>query len=179
MDDASPRRHRLLVTLLVVLLLVVGATSAILLHDRRGAAEVRDQRPADIGVPGWADDSAGRAVRAARTAATTYFTLDSARIQADMDRMRELGTPEFVERYDAASPALVERITQQRLRLSAALPRDGTATEYVVTDRAIVVVSVDVTTARSGAERTTRYRTRVALDLVDGAWLVASLDEVA
>ena len=55
--------------------------------------------------------------------------------------------------------------------------RDG-GWEYVVTDRALVIVSVDVTTARAGSERTTRYRTRVTLDLVDGAWLVASLDEV-
>ena len=61
---------------------------------------------------------------------------------------------------------------------SATLPRDGTATEYVVTNRALVIVSVDVTTVRAGSERTTRYRTRVALDLVDGDWLVASLDEV-
>lgn len=178
MDDASPRRHRLLLTLLTVLLLVVVATSAILLHDRRGAAEVADLRPADIGVRGWGDDSAGRAVQAARTAATTYFTLDSTRIRADMARMRALGTEGFVERYDAGARALVSRITEQQLKLSATLPRDGTATEYAVTDRALVIVSVDVTTARAGSERTTRYRTRVALDLVDGDWLVASLDEV-
>ncbi|MDO9457823.1 hypothetical protein [Nocardioides sp.] len=180
MDDVvTPRRPRLLVALLVVLLLVVVATSLILLHDRRDAADVRDLRPADIGVPGWADDSAGRAVVAARTAATTYFTIDHRRIRADMEAMRELGTPDFVDEYDATAGALARRITDERLVLSAALPRDGTATEYLVTNRALILVSVDVTTSRAGATGTTRYRTRVGLDLVDGTWLVASLDEVA
>lgn len=180
MDDvATPRPARLLLVLLGVLLVVVAATNAILLHDRRDAARVSDLRPADIGAPGWADDSAGRAVRAARTAASTYFTLDHRTVGADMERMRRLGTPDFVADYDAGARALGARITEQRLRLSGRLPRDGTATEYLVTDRAVVLVSVDVTTARDGARGVTRYRTRIALDLVDGRWLVASLDEVA
>jgi hypothetical protein len=180
MDDAAVARPpRLLIALLAVLLVVVGATSLILVKDRHGATGVRAQRPADIGNPGWADDSPGRAVVAARKAATTYFTIDYRRLEADMRAMRELGTPAFVDVYDGAAKALAARLTRQRLVLSAGLPRDGTATEYVVTDRAQVLVSVDVTTARAGVEETTRYRTRVALDLVDGEWLVASLDRVA
>ncbi len=181
MDDTvdEPRSPRLLIGLLVVLLVVVVATSLVLVHDRRDAAGIREQRPADIGNPGWTDDSAGRAVVAARTAATTYFTLDHRRIKADMQAMRALGTPGFVDDYDARARALARRITAQDLVLSADLPRDGTATEYLVTDRAVVLVSVDVTTTRGGAEGVTRYRTRVGLDLVDGRWLVAALDEVA
>lgn len=175
MVATPPRRSSLLVGLLTVLLLVVVATNAILLHDRRDDTEVRDLRPADVGARGWADSSAGRAVRAARTAATTYFTIDHRTVRRDMDRMRRLGTPDFVARYDVAATALADRITEERLRLSGRLPRDGTATEYVVSDRALVLVSVDVTTARG----TTRYRTRVALDLVDGRWRVAALDEVS
>ena len=161
------------------MILLVVATSAILLHDRRDAAGIRAQRPADIGNVGWTEDSAGRAVEAARTAATTYFTIDHRRLEADMEAMRELGTPEFVEEYDAGAQSLADRITEQELVLTAELPRDGTATEYLVTDRAIVLVSIDVTTARAGTEGSTRYRTRVSLDLVDGRWLVAALDEVA
>ncbi|WP_148614200.1 cbb3-type cytochrome c oxidase subunit II [Nocardioides rubriscoriae] len=178
-QTAAPRSPRLLLALLAALLVVVVATSLVLLHDRRDAAGIRVQRPADIGNAGWTEDSAGRAVVAARTAATTYFTLDHRTIKADMAAMRALGTPGFVDEYDARAKTLAERIVAQDLVLSARLPRDGTATEYLVTDRAVVLVSVDVTTARVGAEGTTRYRTRVGLDLVDGRWLVASLDEVA
>ena len=180
MDDAvTPRRPRALVVLLVVLLLVVAATSVVLLLDRRDAGGAAALPPADIGADGWTDGTAGQAVVAARTAATTYFTLDHRDVRADMDAMRRLGTPEFREDYDAGAAALVERITEQRLVLSAALPRDSTATESLATDRATVLVAVDVRTARPGADRTTRYRTRVALDLVDGEWLVSALDEVA
>jgi hypothetical protein len=178
-DTVTPRGPRLLLALLGVLLVVVVATSLVLLHDRRDAATIRDQRPADIGSPGWTDDSAGRAVVAARTAATTYFTLDHRRLKADMQAMRRLGTPDFVAEYDARAKALAERIVAQDLVLSAELPRDGTATEYLVTDRAVVLVSVDVTTSRAGVQGRSSYRTRVGLDLVGGRWLVASLDEVA
>lgn len=178
-DAVPPRRPRLLVGLLSVLLVVVVATSLILVHDRRGAAAIEAQRPADIGAARWTENSAGRAVVAARTAATTYFTLDHTRIKADMDAMRRLGTPDFVDLYDARSQALAARIADDRLVLTAELPRDGTATEYLVTDRAQVLVSVDVTTTRGESARVTRYRTRISLDLVDGTWLVESLDEVA
>jgi hypothetical protein len=176
MDDAArPRRSGPLVALLAVLLLVVVATNLVVLHDRQDDAEVVDVRPPDIGAAGWSGTTGGRAVRAARTAATTYFTLDHRTVRADQERMRRLGTPEFVEEYDAGARALAKRVTGQRLRLSARLPRDGTATEYLVTDRAVVLVSVDVTTSRAGRRATTRYRARITVDLVDGRWLV---DEV-
>jgi hypothetical protein len=184
-DAVGPPRPRVLVALLAVLLVVVLGTAAILVHDRREAAETEALRPAAIGNPGWQDEPAGRAVVAARTAAETYFSLDHQRVGADMDAMRALGTPEFVDAYDSGSRALAARIRRERLVLSAQLPPDGTATEYLVSDRARVLVSVDVTTTRDDADGeatatgTTRYRTRVALDLVDGAWLVSALDEVA
>jgi hypothetical protein len=178
-EVGHPRPPRLLVGLLGVLLAVVVMTSLALLWDRRGDAEIEPVRPADIGSPRWTETSAGRAVVAARAAATTYFTLDHTRIEADMDAMRALGTPDFVGEYDARAEALATRIAKDRLVLSATLPRNGTATEDLSTDRAQVLVSVDVTTASAGDARVTRYRTRVALDLVDGTWLIESLDEVA
>lgn len=178
-DAVRSRRPRLLVGLLSVLLAVVVATSLTLLHDRRGDTAIEAVRPADIGTAGWTESSAGRAVVAAQSAATTYFTLDHRRIKADMEAMRALGTPGFVGQYDARAKALSARIATNKLVLSAVLARDGTATEYLVTDRAQVLVSLDVTTTRGRAAGVTRYRTRIALDLVDGTWLVDSLDEVA
>lgn len=181
MDDeatAPTRGGWFLPAVLAVLLVAVLATALILLKDRRDAAEIEPLRPADIGNDGWTEDRAGRAVVAARTAAATYFTLDHLTVADDMDEMRALGTDEFVDEYDAAARSLAERITTDRLTLSAVLPAEGTATEFLVTDRAQVLVSVDVTTASDEGQRTTRYRTRVALDLVEGDWLVSALDEV-
>ncbi|MEO9325760.1 hypothetical protein ABFT23_19870 [Nocardioides sp. C4-1] len=181
MDDGDEARPpRLLVALLAFLLLVVLATAGVLVHDRTSeAAEVGAERPADIGLAGWQDDDAGRAVVAARRAATRYFSLDHRHVRRDLRRMRALGTAGFVERFDAQSEAVARRVRRDRLQLVPALPDDGTATEYLDPARARVLVAVDVTIRSSAGERTTRYRTRVALDRVDGDWLVAALDEVA
>ncbi|MFB9313684.1 hypothetical protein [Nocardioides plantarum] len=176
MDDATPRRSGLLCGLLAVLLLLVVATDVVLVRDRDRGGDAISLRPADIGAAGWTRTRSGQAVQAARTAATTYFTLDHRTVKADMTRMRRLGTPEFVEQYDAGVRALTKRITSQRLRLTGRLPRDGTATEYLVSDRAIVLVSVDVTTTRAGERSTTRYRARITVELVDGAWLVDDVE---
>ena len=176
MDDAVPRRSGVLRTLLAVLLLLVVTTDVVLLRDRQDDADVISLRPADVGAAGWTRTRAGQAVQAARTAATTYFTLDHRTVKADLTRMRRLGTPGFVERYDAGAPALTERVTSQRLRITGRLPRDGTATEYLVSDRAIVLVSVDVTTTRAGQKGTARYRARITVDLVDGRWLVDDVE---
>ncbi len=61
----------------------------------------------------------------ARLAARAYFTLDVASVEADMDRLRDLATPAFVEEYDRAAPALVRRVRVRELRLGATLPPNG------------------------------------------------------
>lgn len=175
----SERRGWMLPAVLSVLLLAVVATCAVLLHDRREASSVEPERPADIGAAGWTEQRSGRAVVAARTAASTYFTIDHRTVAADMEAMRALGTPAFVEEYDDLSASLRQRIESRRLVLTAELPRDGAATEYLVTGRAQVLVAVDVRTMSAAGTRLTTYRTRVSLDLVDGDWLVAGIDEVA
>lgn len=177
-DESDVRRPWVLVVLLALLLAVVVATAAILVHDRRGAAGIEAVRPADIGSRGWTDDSAGRAVVAARLAATTYFSLDYRTLDADMDAMRDLGTPDFVDDYDERAQALATRMTEDRRVFTPRLPRDGTATEYLVTDRAEVLVAVDVSSASDVGPGRESFRTRVSLVLVDGDWLVSAIDEV-
>ncbi|WP_137293137.1 hypothetical protein [Nocardioides dongxiaopingii] len=183
MDHHAPDRRpaggsRLLTVVLAVLLLAVLATSTVLVLERRNEPDVSPQRPADIGAAGWQDDVAGRAVLTARRAARTYFTLDHRHVERDMDAMRALGTDEFVASYDAGAAALAARVSEQRLRLSAALEPDGAATELLVADRAQVLVTLDVTTVAPTGRRTAPYRTRVVLDLVDDEWLVAAFEEV-
>ncbi len=181
-NDAPTRRtaggSRLLTAVLALLLLAVLATSAVLLLERRNDPDDSPQRPADIGADGWEDDVEGRAVVAARRAARTYFTLDHRHVERDMDAMRALGTDSFVASYDAGAAALADRVAERRLRLSAALERDGAATELLLADRAQVLVTLDVTTTAPTGRRTAPYRTRVVLDLVGGDWLVAALEEV-
>lgn len=180
-EQAGPTwRSWLLPAVLGVLLVALLATSAVLLLDRREAMpdEVAVQ-PADIGSEGLADSPAVQAVARARLAARAYFTLAHTSVESDMDRLRELGTPAFVEEYDRAAPALARRVTSQRLRLSASLPRNGVATEYLSQNVAQLLVSVDVTTRRGATSSVGVYRTRVLLRWVDERWLLEAVDEVA
>lgn len=181
--DVGPARTSwrglVLPIVLAVLLVGVSVTSVALLRDRcRQPAEVALLAPTDVGVAGNHDNPAGRAVARAALAATTYFTLDWRTIRADMDRMRQLGTPEFVDDYDSETAALARRVAKQKIALSAELPRGGVATEYLTADVAQVVVAIDVTTLRDGARRTLPYRTRITLERADGSWLVSAIDEV-
>ncbi|GAA5147722.1 hypothetical protein GCM10023340_20560 [Nocardioides marinquilinus] len=179
--DAAPGRRGgwLLPVLLVVLLGLVSATTVVLVLDRRDATAVEPLRPADVGVGDWQRGSAGQAVVAAQRAASQYFTLDHRRVEQDMDRMRALGTEEFVAGYDDGARALASKVRTGRLSLSARLPQGGVATEYLTSDRAQVLVAVDVTTTAPRREtRRTRYRTRIVLERVEDRWLVDDLDEV-
>ena len=165
---------------LAVLLVGVAATSVVLLRDRRDPQPVVEVlRPADLGAAGSRSTPAGEAVSRAELAVTTYFTLGYRRIDADMDRMRALGTPGFVESYDEETSALVTRVVARRIVLSATLPRNGAATEYLTADLAQVVVAVDVITRRAGTRNSTAYRIRVTLERSGDTWLVAAIDEVA
>lgn len=182
-SDSPPEltwRFWILPAVLSVLLAALLATSVVLLLDRRDP--LPDQTavvPADIGSGGVGDAPEQQAVARARLAARTYFTLAFSSVDADMDRLRAMGTPGFVEEYDETAGALATRVTGQRLRLSASLPQNGVATEYLSPSIAQVLVSVDVTTRRGRASSTGAYRTRVTLQRMDDQWLVAGLDEVA
>jgi hypothetical protein len=179
--DAVPARRGgwVLPGLLVVLLALVCGTAVVLVLDRRDAVAVERLAPADVGVGDWQRGTAGQAVVTAQRAASQYFTLDHRRVEQDMDRMRRLGTEEFVAGYDDGARALARRVRTERLRLSARLPQGGVATEYLTADRAQVLVAVDVTTTAPGREtRRTRYRTRIVLERDGERWLVDDLDEV-
>lgn len=179
-DSRISWRGLVLPVVLAVLLVGVVATSTVLLRDRRDPApEVTSQRPADIGAAGSRGTPAGQVVTRAELAATAYFTLDYRTVDADLRRMRALGTPGFAADYDREAPALARRVTRQRIVLSAAVPAGGVATEYLTADLAQVIVAVDVTTRRSDSSRTSPYRTRVTLERADDAWLVSAIDEVA
>ena len=172
-------RFWVLPAVLVLLLAALLATASVLLLDRREALPTeRAVAPADVRRETMGDSPAEQAVARARLAARTYFTLDHTSVAADMDRLRDLGTPAFVEDYDARAPALRRRVTSQRLQLSATLPRNGVATEYLSQNVAQLLVSVDVTTRRGDASSTGTYRTRVLLQRVDERWLLDAVDEV-
>ncbi|MBS42843.1 MAG: hypothetical protein CMH83_06710 [Nocardioides sp.] len=173
-------------TVLALLLVGVVTTSVVLWRDRGTQETVTLLRPADLGNPQSPGDGRARgAVASARRAATTYFTLDHRHVDRDMAAFKRLTTDEFGEAYDRDAAALAERIEKQQLVLTASLPDDGSATEYLTTADAQVLVVVQVTTARPTGSTTTRFRTRVTLerepssaDDFETPWRVSDLEEV-
>jgi hypothetical protein len=177
---ARGRRSWVLPSVLAVLLVALVATCVVLLLDRRASLPVEQAvEPAAAGSALDGSTPAEQAVARARLAARTYFTLAHPTVEEDMDRLRALGTDAFVEEYDRMARPLARRVVEEELRLSAALPANGVATEYLSQNVAQLLVSVDVTTRRGdGPGSTADYRTRVQLQRVEGDWLVAGMDEV-
>lgn len=185
MDDDAPERERAsrsrVLTVVLALLLVGLVALGVVLYGDRAAPAPDPLRPADIGAnaDAAAAGAAGTVVLVARRGATAFFTLDHRHIRADIDRMKAVSTGEFLRDYTAQAAKLSQSVRSEKLVVTADLPEDGTATEYLSPTTAQILVSVDVTTTSSGgATDDARYRTRVQLELVDGDWLVSGLDQV-
>lgn len=171
----------LLPGVLALLLLGVLTTGTTLLVDRahREPAPYVPQA-ANLG----ARDAEGRgpaalAVDTARRAAAGYFTLDHRHLAEDMKRVLPIATGRFRDLYTAEVDRLRPEILRRGLVLVAAIPPDGTATEYLTASLADVLVAVDVTqTSADGTRHVDYYRTRVSLRRSGVRWLVTGLDKV-
>ena len=96
-----------------------------------------------------------------------------------MDKVRSRATGEFEEQYEKQSADLRKAVQQKKLVLTARVPDDGAAVEYLGKDSAWVLVSVDVHTESAGSSpEDSRYRTRVVLDKDGDDWLVSRLERV-
>lgn len=183
-DDATEGvrvwEGRVLAGILGIVLVVLVVLGVVLYGDRAEPAP-DPLRPADIGSGVGAADSgaAGVVVVVARQGATAFFSLDHRHVQADIARMEALSTGDFLRQYTAQAETLSQSVISKKLVVTADLPEDGTATEYLAPTTAQILVSVNVTTTSiGGASDDARYRTRVQLQLVEGEWLVSGLDQV-
>lgn len=130
---------------------------------------------------GRESDRSAAASTTARTAASTFFTLDAADVDATVDAMLALSTGEFRTDYEAQRDRLVEEVESKGLKVTADVPDNGAALEFLDGDRAQVLVAVDATTTLpDGGTETNNYRVRVRLSWVDdeAAWRVSGLEQV-
>lgn len=161
--ESGPTRHLLVPATLVVVLLALLATSAVLWLRR----------------PGGVDQGA---LVAARQEAVNFFSLDYRHPDQDIDRVLAQATGSFKKQYAAKRSSLRQQIVARKVVLTATVPAEGAALEYLAGDRARVLVAVDVTTkvggkAGTGSEQT-RYRTRVGLHRVGDTWLINAVNQV-
>jgi Mce-associated membrane protein len=118
-------------------------------------------------------------VGAAEKVARDFFSLDHRTLDKDMDKVRAQATGEFEQQYEKQSADLRKAVEQKKLVLTARVPDDGSAVEYLGEDSVWVLVSVDVhTESASAAPQDSRYRTRVVLDRDGDEWLVSRLERV-
>lgn len=154
------RLRVLLPAALVALLLALLGTSAYLWQQQR-------------------EDLDQGAVEVARTQAKTFFSLDHRDPETSIDEMLELATDDFRESYEARRDQVVKNLVEKKIVVTASVPEDGAAVEFLSGDRAEVLVAVDVTTASgSSGSESQRYRTRVELSRVDGDWLMSAINQV-
>ena len=135
------------------------------------------------GIDAWRDRQSADLDRApvsvAEDVARDFFSLDHRTLDKDMDKVLARATGEFEAQYEKQSADLRKAVEEKKLVLTARVPDDGAAVEYVGKDSAWVLVSVDVHTESAGsAAQDSRYRTRVVLDKSGDRWLVSRLERV-
>ena len=117
---------------------------------------------------------------AARTGAVDFFSLDYRHADDDVDRVLALATGKFKTQYAAQRKQIVDGVVKKKLVVTAAIPEDGAALEFLSARKAQVLVAVDVTTSATTGSAATpdRYRTRVELTRVGDKWLISGLNQV-
>jgi Mce-associated membrane protein len=151
------------VVAVVALACTVGFAVAALGAWRERQARDLDRAPVDV----------------AEDVSRDFFSLDHRTLKADMDKVLSRATGEFEAQYQKQSAGLRKAVQQKKLVLTARVPDDGAAVEYLGEDSAWVLVSVDVHTESAGASpEDSRYRTRVVLDKSGDRWLVSRLERV-
>jgi hypothetical protein len=162
-SSVSPKRSRWFLVALVAVVLLVAAAAVTWVVRSSG-----DDDAVDAGV-----------LVAARQEAKNFFTLDYRHPDEDVDRVLALATGTFKKEYASRRDEVVDGVKEKKLVVSADIPQDGVAVEFVDDDRARVLVAVDVTTeTTAGAATENRYRTRVLLTRVGDRWLVSGLNQV-
>lgn len=126
------------------------------------------------------DSPAATGATGAATAGTiALLSYNSETVDADLQQANTLLTGEFAEYYgnftrDVVSPAAKER------HIATEAVVVGTALTELSADHAITLVMVNqtTTTADNPDPSTTSTSVRVALDRVDGSWLISAFDPV-
>jgi Mce-associated membrane protein len=159
--ETSKSKSWLVPSLLVVLIVALVASSLV----------IRSKRGTEVD-PGM--------LVAARLQANNFFSLDYRHAGDDVDRVLALSTGTFKKQYAARRTEVISGVTKQKLVVTASIPKDGAAVEFVDATHGRVLVAVDVSTSNAANATPTanRYRTRILLTKVKGHWLVSGLNQV-
>lgn len=131
----------------------------------------------------WLDDRQSLddgVVATAQQQATNFFSLDYKRPDASIDRVLSLATDPFKTEYSKKRDTIKKSLTEKQLSVSATVPDNGAAIEYLHGDKAQVLVAVNTRTTADDGNQTesNRYRARIELVRVGEKWLVSGVEQV-
>jgi Mce-associated membrane protein len=164
----DPRRHVALYLLALVLacVCVAGGVAVSRTHDNREATQVEQERYGDV-------------VAAASAEALALVNIDYRDLETTYDTVRAGATGQFLEEYTESWDEQVDLFKQSRSVSTGKVRAAGVST--IDDDSATVMVVVEGTaqnTATGNEPQQRRYRWRLDVVNVDGAWLTSKLEFV-
>ncbi|MDP2774644.1 MAG: hypothetical protein Q8O61_13915 [Nocardioides sp.] len=164
----APRRHVVLyaLALLLACVCVAGGVAVYRTHDNREAARVEQERYGEV-------------VAAASDEALALVNIDYRELDTTYESVRAGATGQFLEEYTESWEKQVELFKQNRSVSTGEIRAAGVSS--IDDDSATVMVVVEGTarnTATGNKPQQRRYRWRLDVVDVDGAWLVNKLEFV-
>jgi Mce-associated membrane protein len=163
-DRTRPTRRRVtawVASIVVVCALVTAAMQGWQYNDQRRLEQARQQ-----------------ALAAARQTTVNFVTISAATVDRDLQRVADGATGDFRDEFTQAMPQVRAAVVENKVDSRGTVLRAA----VVSSDRsgATVLVAVDATVRNINAPtgRLAHYRIRVNLALVNGVWLVSTLEFV-
>jgi hypothetical protein len=99
-------------------------------------------------------------------------------VEDDVREVLTLAVGDFKREYAARRAQIVEDVRARKLNVTAAIPDNGAAVEYLTDSEARILVAVDASSVSEAGAQDQRFRCRLTLKSVDGSWLVSKLEQV-
>jgi Mce-associated membrane protein len=163
-DRVRPVRQRVIVWAAIILVVCALVTTAV------QGWQYNNQRRLD--------DARQQALAAARQTTVNFVTISAATVDRDLKRVEDGATGDFKDEFTQAAPQVRAAVVENKVDSRGTVLRAA----VVSSDRssAVVLVAVDATVSNVNAPtgRLAHYRIRVNLALVNGVWLVSTLEFV-
>ena len=156
------RAPRLSLVVLAAVCIAIAAVDGLLL------LKVQDQRASN--------DARGDAVTAAKTAVTEILSYDYRTLDRDIATAKADATGPFLAEYSSTASRLLSQAKQLKAVVQASVA--STSVVSASENRVVVLAFVDQATVKAGDKQTRidQNRVRMAMQRVNGRWLVAELD---
>jgi Mce-associated membrane protein len=163
-DRSRPTRPRLIVWAAVIVLVCALVTAAVQGWQYNNQRRLEDARQ--------------QALAAARQTTVNFVTISAATVDQDLRRVVDGATGDFKDEFTQAMPQVRAAVVENKVDSHGTVLRAAVVSADPTS--AVILVAVDATVRNINAPtgRLAHYRIRVNLALVNGVWLVSTLEFV-